>query len=193
MQRITAEDFLRAFREEWSAVLSGHHPAEIHPYRYRPRWKQFVLDDDGFLCKLMQRLDPTASLAYRKEFFGVDAAYVSRTQVASNRPASVHVLIEHEAGNHPEEEMWKLILWRVPLKVIIFYGWGEHEKLTQRRRDWGSDKIRRFHDMLHQVNEFHPEDSGTEYLFLVGAHSEEESPIEWSWATNRALDLQPLV
>ena len=40
-------------------------------------------------------------------------------------PARWDVLIEHENGEYPQEELYKLLMRRALLKVIVFYDWGK--------------------------------------------------------------------
>ena len=48
-------------------------------------------------------------------------------------PSKLHVLIEHEHGESIEEEMWKLLFLRAPLKVLIFYDWDEAKKTKEEK------------------------------------------------------------
>jgi hypothetical protein len=105
---------------------------------------------------------------------------------------AIHALIEHERNYDPEVEMWKLIHWRSPLKVLMFYDWAESEKVTTDRQQWVSSKLTRFGEMLSTVNTFHPEAISTQYLYLVGSRPGEGTHVEWIWASNNSSQPTPL-
>jgi hypothetical protein len=49
----------------------------------------------------------------------------------------VRVAVEHENYDDVQTEMWKLVHWRVPLKVLIFYDFSEKD--TKRKRPYRAD------------------------------------------------------
>lgn len=180
---MTPESFYSAFVTEWNAAIAS---AEIHngqPFEDKRAWTSFMLRTGGFLNRVMERLStPEWPMYYRKEWYTVDALYVGGNDLFQSElsyPSSVKVLIEHELGDNVEEEMWKLLHWRAPLKVIIFYDWSEQEKTTEARRLWANNKVEKLQEMLQTVNEVFAENSATEYLFMIAGRTEANGPITW--------------
>ena len=108
-------------------------------------------------------------------------------------PSQLLVLIEHENFSNVEEEMWKLIFWRCPLKVLIFYDWNEYEKeSTPKRRNWLPEKLKTLRSMLDDVDAASVEPDSAEYLFLVGNWEKPDGHVHWRWTTPRRHGLEPL-
>ncbi len=112
-----------------------------------------------------------------------------------NYPACLEVIIEHENDGDVRQEIWKLLSFRSPLKVLIFYDWDEHEKRTGRqstddsRRSWLHDQIEAFFRMGRAFDIRWPEADDTEYLFLVGNRDMHEI-IQWRRLTARSGEFQ---
>ena len=104
----------------------------------------------------------------------------------------MHALIEHELGENVEEEMWKLIFWRAPLKVLMFYDWADREKITDSRNRWLTGKLASLVRMLAEVDQFHAEDPRTQYVFLICAREVPDDRLSWKLASNKALQPTPL-
>ena len=85
------------------------------------------------------------------------------------------VLIEHENDEYIEEEMWKLLMWRSPLKVLVCYDWAENEKTTCKRIQWLKNKLDELADMARQVNETWNEAEETEYLIVIGTLNSDDN------------------
>ena len=98
-------------------------------------------------------------------------------------PYHLDAVIEHENAKHPENEMWKLMLLRSPLKVIIFY---DHCKVDL------SDKLTELKKMLEKANAAFPENKKTEYLFIIGAGEVKGEPLKWRRASHKKLSPQNL-
>lgn len=125
------------------------------------------------------------------EFYKLDLVYVSGKDLFREDlyyPSLLPVIIEHEHFNNVEEEMWKLIFWRSPLKVLISYDWNEDEKTTHRKRNWWTDKLKALSEMLTTANRDYPETEMTEYLFIIGNREDVQSDIKWRW-TDTTLKL----
>ena len=97
-------------------------------------------------------------------------------------PSLLSVIIEHEHNlEKVEEEMWKLIFWRSPLKVLISYDWNDDEKTTANRKNKLLQKLEKLSKMLVSANKAYPESKNTEYLFIIGNRDNVDSDIKWRW------------
>ena len=183
--------FLEAFLREWSSALRNYTEKDLQPYRNRTKWSDFILSENGFLNRVMLSIRPLMpSLEYKREYYTIEALFVAGMDLFKEKywyPSEVHALIEHEMDANVEEEMWKLLHWRSPLKVLIFYDWAEFEKTTEMRRAWLTNKLRKLNSMIQEVNAFFPENESTEYLFIIGKQETASSIVEWSWASNHAI------
>ena len=195
MHKFGANEFLDAFSKEWDGMIRYRNADQLNPWEDGEAWDDLMLSDDGLLKRVMDRLlcfEP--SLNYRREFSKIDVAYVGGKDLfrtGLGYPSELHALIEHEKGNYPDEEMWKLLYWRSPLKVIIFFDYPEDEKNTDGRKAWVNEKLSRFAWMYSAVNEFHNE-SETDYVFLVGTRSNPGAPLKWLVASNESFQPTPL-
>lgn len=185
--QVSATSFFKAFQDEWENwqldMVSGKAKA-ISPFEGRTDWTAAMLKEGGFFNRVMGRLDPQGlSLKYRTEWYTVDALFVGGEDLFRENhmyPSSVEVLIEHEFDENLEEEMWKLLHWRAPLKVIVAYDWSEEEKITSSRKaEWIPERIDRLKKMLLRVNEFFSENPATEYLLIIACRDKADDPIEW--------------
>ena len=194
MNAINTEQFLRAFADEWQARLSSQRDELMSAYVNNKTWTDYMLSHGGFLNGVMERLRPLVGrLEYWKEVYTIDALFVGGEALFKNDlnyPSQLHVLIEHENDQVLEEEMWKLIFWRSPLKVLICYDWHENKKTTGKRRTWLSDKLGVLRKMLETANQRFPESNETEYVFIIGNRENEQSDVTWKWASPNQL--QPI-
>ena len=194
---MNAKTFCEMFTTEWKETESS---ADFHndlPFKDKPAWTSYMLAPNGFLHRVMRRLEkPSCPLFYKNEWYTVDALYIGGCDLFRNDlmyPSSVKVLIEHEWGESLEEEMWKLIHWRSPLKVIIAYDWSEEEKKTEARRSWANKKLGKLKDMLQIVNDSFGEIAATEYLFLIAQHNKPGAPIFWRAVKLTSTDLMEII
>ena len=202
---VTAEDFYAAFIECWKkealdtdkeTLKSGI----IEKYAKSGEWTKCMLGGKGgdgmeasFLYKVKSRLcdRPNAHgklLRMSREWYTLDAVFYSGNnlfgceQKGEEYPPLLDVLIEHENGGDVETEMWKLLLFRAPLKVIIFYDWGDsdkkHENKGKERKQWLPAKLGELALMAMKVEHLWPENEDTEYLFIVG-HRNSEDQLCW--------------
>ena len=192
MKPIQPNEFLEAYKNEWISLIETD-PKEVTEIygNSKKKWTSYMLAKDGFLSKVMNRLsDDNRRLEYKREYYTLDALYVSGEDLFRENkiyPSQLHVLIEHEQGDNIEEEMWKLIFWRSPLKVIIFYDWNDYEKSTSARKDWLTSKLNKLVDMLSHANSFFPENENTSYLFIIGNRIKENQLPQWRWASNKQI------
>lgn len=184
-RHLKVKEFYDAFIQEWERLISREEVNGSRVFANTKAWNLRMLDPGGFINDVMNRISTSErKLHYRTEWYKVDALYIGGEDLYKNNlsyPSRVEALIEHELGDKLEEEMWKLIHWRSPLKVIIFYDWSEDEKSTTLRKTWCDNTLGTLHRMLKKVNDFHLENLNTQYLFLIAGRYESKGPFFW-WA-----------
>lgn len=189
--QITATDFINAFRQGWQrAVIPS-----TGPYPDLAIWENFVIGPSGLLVSIMAQLTSKVPLlTYKREFHRFDVAYVAGQNLFGQglwNPSEVHVLIEHEMNNDVEKEMWKLIHWRAPLKVLITYDWADTQKTNAFRSNWGVNQATKFRTFLQTINSHHSESPQTEYLFLIAQRPDVDSHVSrWLWSSSLLPQLQ---
>jgi hypothetical protein len=189
---ITEAEFLDAFADEWFSAIDGARVPLAGPFGDRVSWKQFIEGDFGLFARVLARIgDKRHDQWYGREIaFRFDGAYC--TDADSRYPVLFAALLENELNNDPEREMQKLIFARAPLKVLLFYDWGEFEKTTESRQQWVENKLSWFASALTKANEFCPEAAAVSYVFLIGRRPTPEAVLEWDLATNSSLLPTPL-
>lgn len=162
---ISAWQFCDVFREQWKREDAGI----IHPIYLDARpWTEFML---GFLNRVSEKL----SLQMARQFYYLDCVYYQKeTNVYGNGgyPACLQVLIEHENRRDVETEMYKLLMFRSPLKVLIFY---DHDET------WLQKKLSTLLKMRQRVDGYWAEADNTEYLFLIGNREDENQLPRWRY------------
>ncbi|MDE0511377.1 MAG: hypothetical protein OXI88_06315 [Gammaproteobacteria bacterium] len=141
----------------------------------------------GFLRRVADRIRTDVNrLECYGEFYTLDLVYVSGEDLYREElyyPSLLSVIIEHENNlDTLEEEMWKLIFWRSPLKVLISYDLNDDGKTTPDRKNNLLKKLEILSRMLATANEAHPETASTEYLFIIGSRDSVQSDVKWRWA-----------
>jgi len=198
--KITSEQFRRAFKEEWECRYHGNEQELNDKYPKARQWTEFMKGAQGVLESVMQRLGERHSLKmqYKSEWYTVDALYVRSDETkygTPTEPTGIYAIIEHENADDVEVEMWKLIYWRCPLKVLIFYDWSDKDRKFGDRDEKFKKKLKDLAGMLEETNEFHDEADDTEYLFIVGSRKErngENDQIYWRWGFPGIDELLPL-
>lgn len=187
MSRITAEQFRKAFGQVWAEHVDSSRDQIFEAYAGSTSWTRLMLDYGGLLNEVMNRVSgDLGDMRYYKELYTLDAAMVGGENLFRdhlNYPSRIYAAVEHENGFNIEEEMWKLIYWRIPLKVLVFYDWTEQEKTRESRRRWVEQKLETLRDMLDKTNRGPLGVDAAEYLFLIGGKSLDGTPT-WSWASN---------
>ena len=136
-KKITAEQFCEVFRQLWNEEK------KINPDEILCLYKVYMLtNEDSFLDKVSQQME----LKIGKEWYGIQDCVYYETQPnlssGGTYPACFHVYIEHENKDKVEEEMYKLLLFRSPLKVLIFYDYHDYEKEnSEKYRMWLQKKL----------------------------------------------------
>ena len=185
---ITPKQFLNAFETQWNEDATDNSKRKQAFLDEKP-WTQYMLGSEppGFLRRVADKLRKNVNrLECYGELYKLDLVYVSGEDLYRKDlcyPSLLSVIIEHEHNLETvEEEMWKLIFWRSPLKVLISYDWNDDEKTTENRKNKLSGKLKKLSKMLDSANMAYPEVKGTEYLFIIGNRDNVQSDIRWRWA-----------
>ena len=185
---VSVQDFLNAFSRQWNADQKRRGRALRDAYQKGKMSTAYMLDkknfSETFFARLAIRLDQQA-LPERQR---LDVVYY--TTKAHNiehtpriRPARLNVIIEHETVEKVEEEMWKLLMWRAPLKVLVFY---------DRQALWLDAKLRQLDALRQEVNREWPEADDTSYLFLIGRPPQRGALPVWWCCDSSNNELRPL-
>lgn len=184
---VSVQDFLKAFSQQWNADLQENCKARQDAYRDGKEWTDYMLGEKKadfpgrFFDRLAEKLHQQ-TIAQRQNLDVV--YYTTKVQNICHkrriRPACFNVIIEHENGEEVEEEMWKLLMLRAPLKVLVFYDRPPWCKTATGRENWLKDKLRKLDALRQEVNREWPEADKTTYLFLVGRPLEASGLPLWS-------------
>jgi hypothetical protein len=195
MKCISSRSFLEAFKIQWCADEASNSFEFQLACNDRTRWTHYVLDQSGLLARTMASFQARVpGLLYDREWYTVDAVYyVDHHEALHDRThpvrSEVHALIEHEHDVDVEKEMWKLLHWRAPLKILMFTDYSEDERRANPRyRCWLGEKLAQLDRMIDVAAQFFQENVDTEYLFLVAAWKASNLGIQWRFATRRAAD-----
>ena len=196
-KKISADRFLEAFREQWKE----EDPDEIiETYNNNENWTEFMLArtnretrpiEQSFLYRVANRL----SMDMDREWYTVDCVYYkkesSQIKGKDSYPACLDAVIEHENGEKIEEEMYRLLIFRSPLKILICYDYREDEKEeSEQNRNWLNSKLQELLKMGSEFDARWPEANDTEYLFLVGNRLEEGGMPRWRYMTVRSGEFE---
>ena len=171
---VTAKAFRKAFAEQWHHDLADNEQALLAAYPDPTDWTAYMLKGTKRQDALLNRVARTLGLSMATGRFHLDAIYhKEESDILPDRPdiypARFEVLIEHENGLYPEEEIYKMLLWRVPLKVLIFYDRTVFQKENNGRgQEWLIKKLAKMFEIGKAVDKRWPEAQTTKYLFLVG-------------------------
>lgn len=181
---ITVNDFLSSFHEVWERELNARKEELEEAFLGDDSWTPMMLSENGIIEQVSESLNPRVPNQVRREWSKVDAMLIGSgsLEASPNFPHELFAIIEHENGPNVEEEMWKLLHWRCPLKVLIFYDWPQESKTTNARETWLDQKLTRLSKMYWSANDFNLESASTNYIFLIGRRTA-DSFCEWYWAT----------
>lgn len=184
-KKICAKCFCVAFAEQWKDDVTNENDILVAYPDYKQRTAYMLGREDSFLSRLSKKL----CCAMAREWYKLDAVFYDENQNLCHRgmyPACFHVIVEHENNDDVETEMWKLLMFRSPLKVLIFYDWSENQKqISPQRAKWLDKKLLKLFSMGENVDALWPEANDTEYLFLVGNQSEEGQIVWRNWTVNQ--------
>lgn len=187
---ITAQEFEEAFRSQWEEDrCSPKYEEKINNLisgwddKSNELCTTFMLGDKGeesgkkaFFYRVLQKLkgkdiDMEFTREKGNKFDGIYHRPESLLPQYKDyySPPCLDVLIEHENDyDRIEQEMWKLLMFRSPLKVLVSYDYSEKKKTTSHRRNFVEKKLNTLADMRRQVDEKWKEWEDTEYLIVIG-------------------------
>ena len=185
---VSAQKFYKAFFDQWNDDRKDNCEALRQAYRNAPGRTAYMLGKKGedFSKTFFDRLATRLGQEPLRERQNLDVVYY--TTKAQNichkeriRPACFNVIIEHETDKKVEEEMWKMLMWRAPLKVLVFYDWSNNErKKKPEKAQWLENKLRQLYALRQEVNREWPEADDTSYLFLIGRPPQRGAlPVWW--------------
>ena len=185
---VSVQAFLKAFSQQWNADRKHRGSTLRDAYQKGKMSTAYMLDKENFpktfFARLARRLGQQA-LRERQRldvvYYTTKAHNIEHTPV---RPARLNVIIEHETEEKVEEEMWKLLMWRAPLKVLVFY---------DRQAPWLDCKLRQLYALRQEVNREWPEADDTSYLFLIGRRPPQRGTLPvWWYCDSSNKKLRPL-
>lgn len=179
---MSAKNFCDEFLKQWNEDTRKDARDIVSAYEDNRTWTTYMSDyRDSFLSRVSKRL----SLTMVGQFYTLDCVYYDKkTNLLYDPgiyPACLDVIIEHENGEKVEEEMYKLLMFRSPLKVLIFYDYPEDDKTTEKRQNWLQEKLSKLLGMGQKVDACWSESDNTEYLFLVGNQSRAYELPKWRY------------
>lgn len=194
--KISSEVFLNSFRSTWNETLLDNPAEYLNPWYFgKPGWTKFMMCENGICYKMLNDLrNYDKEMKYVREVYTVDGLFIGGDNLFRKNlqyPSNIYVLIEHENNANVEEEMWKLIHWRCPLKVIFMYDYAESEKKDAQKSEWIISKLKTLYTMHDLCNHFHGENPETEYLLLVGARKQPEDNIFWKYTVKNKFCTEP--
>lgn len=183
-EHISTEAFLDAFATAWQKRAVGDRDSIDTRWSDHKAWTRYMLHkSEGLLSEVCELLKQQgADIEYREQWYTIDALFVSGKNLyreARLYPSLLEVVIEHENAQDVETEMWKLLFWRSPLKVLIFYDWT-----SARRKAWLDNKLNDLQDMIVKATQSWPEAEGTQYLVIAGRRNADKE-MEWLSADSR--------
>ena len=171
---MSAENFRAAFKQEWDERIwdSAQRKQIARAYQNDGTWTEFMLGCSGAPTGFLHTVGDKLKRSVSKNWYTLDCVFYRDEPNLIERgtyPAGLDVIVEHENGERVEEEMWKLLMWRAPLKVLIFYDYLEEEKEKRLRLGaWLDEKLEHLRCMANQMHERWPEHQSNEYLLIVG-------------------------
>ncbi len=180
----TPEDFLEAWRGTWKDTDKPYF-VEKFQGNNKPWTECMLTGEDSFLRRVGKKLGIVSKYPNGHMFQEGGGYYrldmVFNADDNNGYPHRIDVAIEHENDKCPQNEMWKLIFLRSPLKVIIFYNYY---------KDSLQDKVNELWKMLRDANDAFSENKDTNYLFVIGELTDDQ--LRWRWSSDRQHSLQEL-
>ena len=197
---VSAQKFCKAFFDQWNDDRKDNCEALRQAYRNAQDRTAYMLGKKkvDFSKTFFHRLARKLRQKPTRERQNLDVVYY--TTKAQNichkeriRPARLNVIIEHENDKKVEEEMWKMLMWRAPLKVLVFYDWSKNErKKKPEKEQWLENKLRQLYALRQEVNRKWPEADDTSYLFLIGRPPQRSALPVWWCCDSSNKKLRPL-
>ena len=175
---MTPDEFRKAFDDTWRERVEDHEiQIEIgKAYQRNATWTRFMLGTRGVPCVFtdcfLYAVGKRLGRSFCREYCSLDGVFYDKEPNLVDPgiyPAAFRAIIEHENGDRVEEEMWKLLMWRGPLKVLNFYDYHDDEKQRNETKvAWLDDKFQRLGRMAETMHRQWPEGTDSQYLFVVG-------------------------
>lgn len=185
-----ATRFVSLFESAWK-TYSETHPPEMLVKMSAEEWTAGM--QSGVLYQTLESLrdDTSATLGralcmnvensaqIRKEDNKFDLMLAGGSPLLRDScgyPSRFYAIVEHERGEYPEEELWKLLFWRADLKVIVMYDYTSEDQAKRQHKGkpcWLQDKKELFAKTLKQFNVDQSQDGApwkdpSFYLIVVG-------------------------
>ena len=193
---MNANEFKQAFLETWEKWTDSEERVQRVIDAWEPNrscrgraWTKFMLGNtqdtraDSFLYAVGARLGRSVNW----EQYTLDCVFCRDEPDLLRRdggyPAGYDAIIENENDGCPEEEWWKLLIFRAPLKILIFYDWSDEEKENiPDRANWLVDRLENFAEMTRQMRYRWPgRRDEDDYLIVVGYVAAGEDLPRWRW------------
>ncbi len=205
--KITAKRFCDAFRDQWNVKKKESADCILSAYKNDGTWTEFMLGtketyEGSFLHQVSEQLP---YLQMMTNMYTLDIVYYRKEPnlySPGTYPACLDAIIEHENQDKVEQEMWKLLIFRSPLKILIFYDYHEDEKKqSEKKQIWLQNKLVKLFDMGKEVDARCREAENAEYLFVIGNRDTKWQLPKWRYLTVNAghfgkvdeLILHPLI
>lgn len=181
-------DFKKSFECIWKEEIQepDRRSEVLNAYARDGSWTRFMLGDSVEMG-LLSKIAATQGLTMVREYEYLDCVYyregvdLLKIFPHGGYPAGYDVIVEHENGRKPEEEWWKLLNWRAPLKVLIFY---DHS--GSGTQEWLTDKFESFSYMAQKAQQcWEGRRDEDEYLLIVGDIQTGGEPPGWRWFVMR--------
>lgn len=188
---ITAKHFCEVFSDQWNVKKKENADCILNAYKNDGMWTEFMLGtketcEGSFLHQVSEQL----TLQMMTNLYTLDIVYYKKEPNLyrpGTYPACLDTIIEHENQDQVEQEMWKLLIFRSPLKVLIFYDYREDEKKrSKKKQSWLQNKLVKLFDMGREVDARCREAENTEYLFLIGNRDTKWQLPKWRHLTLKA-------
>ncbi len=192
-KKVTAEQFCEAWCAVWtekSEQEKSRISSKLSGDGTWTEWTKCMLTgSDAFLKSVATKLGFQDKWQHGG---GLNIDMVFLTDPENGYPPIFDVMIEHENDKYVENEMWKLMYLRSPLKVIVFYEHHFQSMSSPPDTICLSKKLGELIKMLHETNAAFPENENTEYLFIIGSVESRDAKIQWRWASYKQPSLQQL-
>ncbi|MDE0028065.1 MAG: hypothetical protein OXU42_01505 [Deltaproteobacteria bacterium] len=185
-ERVSARRFCRVFAKLWKEEVEQNREAIREAFSKGKSQTTYMLATSKTPCEctFLGRLSEKLNFTMARGWYTLDAVYYDKNSSLQDRlgrkyvfPACMDVIIEHENNRRDVgTEMWKLLMWRSPLKVLIFYDNDEADNT------WLTEKLKKLLGWCTEVDSKWPEADNTEYLFLVGIRTAVEPLPAWHYA-----------
>ena len=116
-----AKEFRKAFKQEWGERIAdpAGHERIARAYQGDGSWTGFMLGSKESPCGFLHAVGARLNRSVSKNWYTLDCVFYREEPNLiewGTYPAGLDVIVEHENGGRVEEEMWKLLMWRAPLK-----------------------------------------------------------------------------